>query len=42
MPRVKISGRMQALEIIPKQGGEPFYVKLRAEADDDLLRKGHP
>jgi hypothetical protein len=40
VPRIKISGRMQAVKIIPKKGDQPFYVKLRAEADDDLLSKG--
>ncbi len=40
VPRVKISGRMQAVKTVPKKGDQPFYVKLRAEADEDLLGTG--
>ncbi len=33
VPRINMPGRMQALKIEPKENGEPFYVKLRAEVD---------
>ena len=40
--RLTLPGRMQALKIEPiaKDGGQPFYAKLRAEADSSLLRSG--
>ena len=41
VPRIKITGQMQALKIVPiKNGDEPFYVKLRAEAESGLLNNG--
>ena len=33
VPRIDMPGRMQAVKIEPKENGEPFYVKLRAEVD---------
>ena len=42
VPRVEVSGRMQALVLEPliEAGEVPFYAKLRAEADETLLNKG--
>jgi hypothetical protein len=40
VPRIKVPGAMQPLKIVPKPGKQPFYVKLRAEADYKLLRSG--
>jgi hypothetical protein len=40
VPRIKVPGAMQPLRIEAKPGKQPFYVKLRAEADDKLLRGG--
>ena len=40
VPRIKVPGAMQPLKVEPKPGKQPFYVKLRAEADDKLLRSG--
>jgi hypothetical protein len=39
---LELPGRMQALQIVPqiKEGGQPFYAKLRAEAEAALLRSG--
>ncbi len=40
-PRLKLPGRMQPLRVEPLADDKdiPFYVKLRAEADDALLRE---
>ena len=40
VPRLQVSGRFTALKISPHQADAdiPYYVKLRAEADADLLR----
>ncbi|MFQ5734253.1 MAG: EF-hand domain-containing protein [Planctomycetaceae bacterium] len=40
--RPKVPGRMRALKLEPvmKDGGQPFYAKLRAEGDSELLRSG--
>ncbi len=42
VPRLQRQGRFQALIAKPQLDGskDPFYVKLRAEADQDLLNKG--
>lgn len=42
VPRLEKPGRMRPLAIDPIQGddGEPFYAKLRVEADSDLLKTG--
>ncbi|MFQ5717926.1 MAG: hypothetical protein ACE5IK_00115 [Acidobacteriota bacterium] len=42
VPGVEVPGRMRALKIEPviKDDGDPFYVKLRAEADESFLEKG--
>ena len=36
--RVKSPGQMQALRVVPQEGKHPFYVKLRAEVDQNVLR----
>ena len=42
VPRLKLPGRMTPLKIESRSEDDdtPLYVKLRAEADDDLLRSG--
>ena len=42
IPRLKKPGRMSALTLKPtwSKGGEPWYAKLRAEADQSLLENG--
>jgi hypothetical protein len=40
VPRVKVPGRMQALKIEPRAALTPCYAKLRAEADESLLKSG--
>ncbi|MBT4864205.1 MAG: hypothetical protein HON53_03665, partial [Planctomycetaceae bacterium] len=40
VPRIKAPSGMQPLKIEPKPGKQPFYAKLRAEADNNLLRSG--
>ena len=41
VPRVKMQGQMQALKIEPAMISlEPFYVKLRAEADSNVTKDG--
>ena len=40
VPRVQIPGRMQALKIEPKNSTQPYYAKLRAEVESDVLRGG--
>jgi len=39
-PRIEVPGIMVPLKIEPKQNGQPFYVKLRAEAEQSVLEKG--
>ena len=38
--RVRMPGRMEALKVDPQEGKHPFYVKLRAEVDQNVLRGG--
>jgi hypothetical protein len=38
--RVSLPGQGQALLVEPQESKTPYYVKLRAEADQDLLRSG--
>ncbi|MHC4954955.1 MAG: EF-hand domain-containing protein [Planctomycetota bacterium] len=38
VPRLKVPSGMRAVKIGAKKSDSPFYVKLRAEADDKLLR----
>ena len=40
LPRTKVPGIMVPLRIEPKQTGQPFYVKLRAEAEQSVLENG--
>ena len=40
LPRIEVPGIMVPLKIEPKQSGQPFYVKLRAEAEESVLEKG--
>ncbi|MCP4260592.1 MAG: hypothetical protein GY774_24150 [Planctomycetes bacterium] len=40
LPRIEVPGIMVPLKIEPKQNGQPFYVKLRAEAEQSVLEKG--
>ena len=42
VPRLEVPGRLQAVKVEPKTGlmAEPFYVKLRAEVEQSLLRGG--
>ena len=40
LPRIEVPGIMAPLKIEPKQNGQPFYVKLRAEAEQSVLEKG--
>ena len=42
VPRIELPGNLRAVVIEPvlEKEGEPFYAKLRAEADGDLLRDG--
>ncbi|MEC9116891.1 MAG: hypothetical protein VX607_08490, partial [Planctomycetota bacterium] len=41
VPRLKLEGRMTALEVVSRQnGGEPFFAKLRVEADESLFKQG--
>lgn len=40
VPRLKLEGQFQPLQVTPSLSAEPFYVKLRAEADESLLRRG--
>ena len=35
--RIRLPGRMTALQVDPQAGSHPFYVKLRAEVDQDVL-----
>jgi hypothetical protein len=39
--RVSLPGQGQPLLVEPKESKTPYYVKLRAEADGDLLRSGN-
>ena len=38
--RVRMPGRIEALKVDPQEGKHPFYVKLRAEVDQNVLRGG--
>ena len=38
VPRIKVPGTMSALKIEAKASSTPYYAKLRAEADAELLR----
>jgi hypothetical protein len=40
VPRLKVTGRMQAVKVQPVLGDTTFYVKLRAEADESALSSG--
>jgi hypothetical protein len=40
LPRIEVPGIMVPLMIDPKQNNEPFYVKLRAEAEQSVLETG--
>ena len=42
VPRLELPGDLRPLKVVPQLAGEPqpFYAKLRAEADDALLRRG--
>ena len=40
VPRIEVPGRMYAVRFEPKESFQPFYMKLRAEADDALLSSG--
>jgi len=40
VPRVRPPDRMSPVTVIPRESSSPFYVKLRAEADENLLRQG--
>jgi hypothetical protein len=40
LPRIEVPGIMVPLKIEPKQSSQPFYVKLRAEAEQSVLEKG--
>ena len=38
VPRIKLPGGLQPLLVEPQEGKTPFYVKLRAEAEQSVLR----
>ena len=40
VPRVESPAGLRALKVAPQNSKAPFYVKLRAEADGDLMKKG--
>ena len=40
LKELEVPGRMQAVKIEPQESFQPFYMKLRAEADDALLGNG--
>ncbi len=40
VPRLQLPGGMQAVKVEPKSGQTPFYVKLRAEVDGQVLQAG--
>ena len=40
VPRVKVPGRMLTVRIEPKASSQPYYMKLRAEVDQQFLRDG--
>ncbi len=40
VPRVRVPGRMMPVKIEPQSSSQPFYMKLRAEVDQRLLRDG--
>lgn len=39
LPRIEVPGIMVPLKIEPKKSDQPFYVKLRAEAEQSVLEK---
>ncbi len=41
IPRIELPGGLQPLLVEPQPGKHPFYVKLRAEAEQSVLRNGH-
>ena len=40
VPRIQVPSGLQAVKIEPKVGKKPYYAKLRAEVDSQLLRSG--
>jgi hypothetical protein len=38
VPRLKAPGGLQAVQVTPQEGKHPYYVKLRVEVDQDVLR----
>jgi len=40
LPRIDVPGIMVPLRIEPQENGQPFYVKLRAEAEQSVLEQG--
>ena len=40
VPRVRVPGRMSSVRIEPKASSQPYYMKLRAEVDQQFLRDG--
>jgi hypothetical protein len=40
LPRIDVPGIMVPLKIEPRSNGQPFYVKLRAEAEQSVLEGG--
>ena len=40
VPRVRAPGRMMPVKIEPQSSSQPYYMKLRAEVDQGLLRDG--
>lgn len=41
VPRLKLEGGYSPVIVQPQESEHPFYVKLRAEADENLLRSGN-
>jgi len=41
LPRIEVPGIMVPLKIEPRQNRQPFYVKLRAEAEQSVLNQGN-
>ncbi len=41
VPRIKVPAALKPVQVTPKDSGEsPYYAKLRAEGDDELLKTG--
>lgn len=41
VPRIKVPAALEPVKVTPKEsGGSPYYAKLRAEGDDELLKTG--